>query len=82
MDLIRELRADGVTFPVILVSGPFPAVIEAAVAAGTPLKQLEWNRSLQINAVLLKPFTSHELLHTVSEVMLAAGKPVVEGREK
>ena len=79
LDLIRELRAAHMALPVILISGQFPAALEAAIAAGTSLEHLEWNRSLQINAALLKPFTIRELLHTVSEVLLAARKPVVGG---
>jgi hypothetical protein len=43
------------------------------------LKHLEWNRSLQINAALLKPFTTRELLQTVNEILLAAHQPVMGG---
>ena len=77
LDLVRKLRAERMALPVILVSGEFPAALDLAVATGASLKTLEWNRSLQIDAALLKPFAVDELLRTVNRVLLAASKPWV-----
>jgi CheY-like chemotaxis protein len=82
VDLIRQMRAARITLPVILISGQFPPFIDAAVAAGTPIRYLEWNRPLQISAALQKPFTVLALLRAVKEVMQADGELVIGATEK
>ena len=51
-------------------------------STGASLKTLEWNRSLQIDAALLKPFAVEELLQTVNKLLLAASQPWVGARGK
>ena len=59
LELIKKLRAEDMTLPVILVSGTLPA---------EELKHHPW---LQIQATLLKPYTLAELFRTVKEVLMA-----------
>ncbi|SPE61551.1 hypothetical protein SBV1_730023 [Verrucomicrobia bacterium] len=72
LELVRKVRAERMGLPVILASGQLPAAILSSAASTTPIKQLEWNRALQIDAILLKPFTIEELLGTVKAVLSAA----------
>src|SRR5579883_3333837 len=53
VELVKKCRAARITLPVILASGAPPADSE----------------SLQIAAILLKPFTGAQLLKTVKEVL-------------
>jgi len=59
VDLLKKLHAARMALPVILVTGAPPA------------EELERQPWLQIDAVLLKPFTVDELLDTVKKVLLA-----------
>jgi DNA-binding response OmpR family regulator len=61
LDLIRKVRSEDMTLPVILASGTVPAE--------------ELNRSpwLQVDALLPKPYTIAELLRTVDQVLRTAG---------
>jgi CheY-like chemotaxis protein len=59
IELLEKLRAAHMTVPVILASGTIPT---------TELNRHPW---LQIDAVLLKPYTPDELLSTVREVLHA-----------
>jgi DNA-binding response OmpR family regulator len=61
LDLIRKVRSEDMTLPVILASGTVPAE--------------ELNRSpwLQVDALLPKPYTVGELLRTVDQVLNTAG---------
>ena len=58
--LVRKLRAARLALPVIMVSGAMPT---------DELKRHPW---LQIDATLLKPFTTVDLLRTVRQVLHAA----------
>jgi DNA-binding response OmpR family regulator len=60
LELIKKLRAEDMTLPVILMSGTMPA------------EELEKHPWLQIQATLLKPYTLAELFRTVKEVLVAA----------
>jgi DNA-binding response OmpR family regulator len=60
LDLIKKLRSEDMTLPVILASGTVPV---------EELKRHPW---LQLDATLSKPFTVGELLDTVKEVLRAA----------
>src|SRR5580700_9115809 len=60
MELIKKLRSEDMTLPVILASGAVPT---------EELKSHPW---LQLEAVLPKPFTIAELLDTVEKVLGAA----------
>jgi CheY-like chemotaxis protein len=53
IELVKKCRCEGMTLPIILSSGTPPANTE----------------SLQLAAILLKPFTAHQLLKTVKEVL-------------
>jgi CheY-like chemotaxis protein len=53
IELVKKCRDEGMTLPIILASGVPPANTE----------------SLQLSAVLLKPFTGDQLLKTVKEVL-------------
>ena len=53
IELVKKCRCKRMTLPIILASGAPPANTE----------------SLQLAAILLKPFTAHQLLKTVKEVM-------------
>jgi len=59
LELIKKLRAEDMTLPVILMSGTLPA------------EELEKHPWLQIQATLLKPYTLAELFRTVKEVLVA-----------
>jgi CheY-like chemotaxis protein len=61
LELIKKLRAEDMTLPVILVSGSLPP------------EDLELHPWLQIQAILLKPYTLAELFKTVKEVLVATG---------
>jgi hypothetical protein len=56
------LRSKDQKVPIILVLGTLPT------------GQSKWNRWPQIQAVLLKPYTSAELCRTVGEVLQAASR--------
>jgi DNA-binding response OmpR family regulator len=60
LELIKKLRSEDMTLPVILASGTVPA---------EELKRHPW---LQLDATLPKPFTIAELLDTVIKVLRAA----------
>ena len=60
LELIKKLRSEDKTLPIILVSGTVPT---------EELKQHPW---LQLDAMLSKPFSIAELLDTVKEVLRAA----------
>jgi DNA-binding response OmpR family regulator len=59
LELIKKLRAEDMTLPVILMSGTMPT------------EELEQHPWLQIQATLLKPYTLAELFRTVKEVLVA-----------
>ena len=59
IDLIKKLHAARIVLPVIMVTGTIPT---------EQLKRQPW---LQIDATLLKPYTSDELLATVKKVFSA-----------
>jgi DNA-binding response OmpR family regulator len=59
IELVRALRSERMTLPVVLMSGNLP---EEAVQ----------NSSLQLAGTLLKPFTMEELVRTVTKVLYAA----------
>jgi two-component system OmpR family response regulator len=59
LELIKKLRAEEMTLPVILMSGTLPT------------EELEQHPWLQIQATLLKPYTLAELFKTVKEVLVA-----------
>ena len=60
IELVRALRSERMTLPVVLMSGTLPE--EALVQ----------NSSLQLAGTLLKPFTMEELAGTVTKVLDAA----------
>jgi DNA-binding response OmpR family regulator len=60
IELVRALRSERMTLPVVLMSGTLPE--EALVQ----------NSSLQLAGSLLKPFTMEELVRTVTKVLYAA----------
>jgi CheY-like chemotaxis protein len=60
VELVMKLRSARMTLPVILVSGELSA------------EELNRNAWLQLDATLVKPFSSGQLLETVSAVLLAA----------
>jgi DNA-binding response OmpR family regulator len=62
LELIKKLRAEDMTLPVILMSGTLPT------------EELEKHPWLQIQATLLKPYTLAELFRTVKEVLVAASE--------
>jgi DNA-binding response OmpR family regulator len=57
LELIKKLRSEEMTLPVILMSGTMPT---------EELKRQPW---LQINATLRKPFTVAELLNAVNNIL-------------
>ena len=61
LDLIKKLRSEDMTLPVILASGTVPE---------EELKRHPW---LQLDATLPKPFTIAELLDMVKKVLRADG---------
>jgi len=60
IELVRALRSERMTLPVVLMSGTLPE--EALVQ----------NSSLQLAGTLLKPFTMEELVGTVTKIVCAA----------
>lgn len=60
LELVRILRSQRMTLPVVLMSGDLP--VETVVR----------DPSLQLAATLLKPFTMEELLGIVTKVLYAA----------
>jgi DNA-binding response OmpR family regulator len=64
LELIRKMRSEEMTLPVILVSGTIPT---------EELKQYPW---LLLDATLSKPFTTAELLDTVKKVLRIAESPI------
>ena len=60
LELIKKLRSEDMTLPIILASGTVPR---------EELKRHPW---LQLDAMLSKPFSIAELLNTVKEVLRAA----------
>ncbi len=59
LELVKKLRAAHLALPVIMASGTFST------------EQLNRHRSLQFAALLLKPFTTDQLLATVQEILRA-----------
>jgi DNA-binding NtrC family response regulator len=59
VELVKKLRSAHMTLPVVLASGTIPT------------EAMNWNSSLQLAAMLLKPFTMDELLVTVKKVLNA-----------
>ncbi len=57
VELVKQMRAEGVALPVILVSGAIPT---------EELKRHPW---MQLASTLTKPFTGDELLGTVKKVL-------------
>ena len=60
VELVKKLRSAHMMLPVVLASGTIP------------MEAMNRNSSLQLAAMLLKPFTKDELLVTVKEVLRAA----------
>jgi DNA-binding response OmpR family regulator len=60
LELIKKLRSEDMTLPVILASGTLP------------VRELKLHPWLQLDATLPKPFTIAELLDTVKKVLQAA----------
>jgi DNA-binding response OmpR family regulator len=60
IELVKKLRSVRIALPVILASGTIP-------------EKLNRHSSLQLAAVLPKPFTAEELLGTVKNVLTATG---------
>lgn len=60
VELVKKLRSAHMTLPVVLVSGTIP------------MEAMNRNSSLQLAAMLVKPFTMDELLVTVEKVFFAA----------
>jgi DNA-binding response OmpR family regulator len=60
IELVRALRSERMTLPVVLMSGNLPD------------EALVHNSSLQLAGTLLKPFTMEELVGTVTKVLYAA----------
>lgn len=63
MELIKKVRSEAMTLPVILISGVMPT---------EELKQHPW---LHIDATLLKPFTMEELLCAVKKALNTLVEP-------
>lgn len=66
VELLKKLRAAHMTMPVILASGTIPT------------KELSRHPSLQMDAMLLKPYTPDELLAAVRKVLPAEAPPGVK----
>jgi DNA-binding response OmpR family regulator len=60
IELVRALRSERMTLPVVLMSGNLPE------------QALVQNSSLQLAGTLLKPFTMEELVGAVTKVLYAA----------
>lgn len=63
VELVKKLRSARLAVPVILATGTLLAA------------ELDRNRNLQLEALLLKPFTTDELLRTVREVLRTTADP-------
>ena len=63
VELIKKLRSEDMTLPVVLMSGTMPT------------EEIQRHPWLQIQAMLLKPYSVSELVRTVEEVLRA---PAVE----
>jgi DNA-binding response OmpR family regulator len=63
VEVVKMLRAARMAVPVVMAAGRLP----------TP--ELTRNPSLQLAAMLLKPFTVEELLGTVTKVLRATDSP-------
>ena len=61
IDLVKMLRAQDMTLPVIMATGV------------APTRELDRNPQLNIAAILLKPFTTGELLETVRKTLRVNG---------
>jgi CheY-like chemotaxis protein len=55
--LVRKLRDHGLTLPVVMATG------------ASPTEDLNRYPSLRITAILLKPYTVKDLLHTVEQTL-------------
>ena len=62
LELVKKVRSARMTLPVILATGALPE------------EELERHPWLQLAATLLKPFSPHQLLEMVQEVLRAAGR--------
>jgi len=63
VELIQKLRSEHMTLPVVMASGEIPA------------EALNRNPSLELAAILVKPFTKDELLGTVKKALHTAEVP-------
>lgn len=61
LELIKKVRSEDIPMAVILASGTVPA---------EELNRIPW---LQVNALLPKPYTIHELLRAVNQVLRTPG---------
>jgi two-component system, sensor histidine kinase and response regulator len=68
LELIKKMRSENMLQPVILVSGTMPA------------DELERNPGLRVDAMLLKPFTSAELLATMRRVLPTETQAIIPNR--
>jgi len=62
IELVKKLRAANMDLPVIMATGKLPA------------RELAKNPSLQLAALLPKPFSFHELLEAVRNVLHGTGR--------
>jgi DNA-binding response OmpR family regulator len=62
VELVKKVRCARMTLPVILATGALPE------------EELEQHPWLQLAATLLKPFSPHQLLETVQEVLRATDR--------
>ena len=62
LELVKKVRSARMTLPVILATGTLPK------------EDLERHPWLQVAATLLKPFSPHQLLKTVQEVLRASDR--------
>lgn len=69
LQFLQKVRAAGLAVPAILAMEFVPAGMQAAVAAGAATEDLPWRRSLQIHAILSKPYTVDELVGRVRQVL-------------
>ena len=70
VELVRKLRSAHMALPVVLASGAIPT------------EAMNWNSSLHLAAMLLKPFTLDELLAIVNKVLRAKTVPASRARGK
>jgi DNA-binding NtrC family response regulator len=61
VELVQKMRSAHMTLPVVLASGTIPT------------EAMNWNSSLQLAAMLVKPFTLDDLLAIVKKVLHASG---------